>query len=112
MAVTATVELTGTVQGDPAGSRSDNATWTSGASLRAVTEFAATSSFAQATIPTGATAVLITMPTGNTNNVTIAGANSDTGVNIGPTGPAFVPIAGGNLWIKAAANTTVQLSWY
>ena len=65
-------------------------------------------SFQQITVPAGCTYLTLYMASGNAINITIAGANTDTGINMGQ-GWTWCKIGclGGTatFWVKAASGT-------
>jgi hypothetical protein len=65
-------------------------------------------SFQQITVPAGCTYVILTMAAGNAISITIAGGNTDTGINMG-SGWTWCKLGclGGTatLWVKAASST-------
>jgi hypothetical protein len=65
------------------------------------------------TPPTGAKAVTIIPPTGNTVLVTLKGVTGDTGVVLHPTDPSSVALnaAASTFCLTAASAVTVRLIW-
>ncbi len=92
MAAAATVTIAGTVTGLPSGTKTLTGTLTSVAAVGTVQELTLASGANTVTVPTGATAVLITPPAGNTVLVTLKGVTGDTGVPLHKTFPTLLPL--------------------
>ena len=74
-----------------------------------------TGAFSALAVPTGASELLLFLPTGNTIDITFAGANTDTGIVLGSGWTwAKVPVKAAsqaNVYLKAASSTTINYSF-
>jgi hypothetical protein len=64
------------------------------------------------TIPSGAVAVVIVPPAGNTNTITAKGASGDTGIIIHLTYPTVIALgSSATLVLNASSATNLDLIW-
>lgn len=105
MAATATININGTISGEPTGSRTVGPiALTSAAAVGQVTDVALASGANTITVPANSTGCLIQLPATNTAIVTLKGATGDTGIALGKTSTQLLT------WDPAAAPASFVLS--
>lgn len=83
---------------------------TAAAAIDVANSITLSSSFAQITVPATATYLMLYMASGNAINIIIAGANTDTGINMGSGWTwAKMGCLGGTatIWVKSASGSPV-----
>lgn len=101
---------TGTLQQNPPG-------FAASAAIGQVSQLALTTATAAITVPSGATAVLLVMPAGNTTAVDLGGGYTsiiNSGIHLSGTPYwAFLPLASGaTLWASSSAAVTVTATFF
>lgn len=117
-AAKATVNLSGTVTGLRDGTLKISApAFKASSAIGQKQTVSLTTSLAAITVPSGTTAVLLVMPAGNTNSVSLAGATGAAQaeqIHLGATAAwAFLPLASGaTLVASASATTAVNVTFF
>ena len=123
MAVTVTVSISGTVAGDPSGTKTISATITNGSSTVETTVYSFTGAqfvtiggtpgANNIPIPTGAIGFVLVPPTNNANTITIKGVTGDTGWVAQAQQPSIITIASGQtMGILCNTTTVLTLQWF
>jgi len=115
MAAAATITIAGLVTGLATGTKTLTGTLTSVAAVGTIQEATLSTGANTITVPTGTTAVLIGMPSGNATLVTLKGVTGDTGVALHKTFPTLLPLDSTQttfcLTAAAPLPGPVELSW-
>lgn len=111
MAASKTFTFSTTAAGMPEGAVTEGpVTDTAAAAIDVANSITLSTSFQQITVPATATYLMLFMASGNAINITVAGANTDTGINMG-SGWTWAKLGclGGTatVWVKAASGTPV-----
>ena len=107
MAASASITISGSVTSLPSGTKTLTGTITSAAAVGEVTDVTLASGDNTIDVPTGATAVLITPPSGNAVALKLKGNSGDTGILIHKTFPTVLALdATQTTFIVNAATTT------
>lgn len=108
MAASGTVTIQGSVTGLPTGSKIFQASVTSAAAVDHTLTQDLSAGANTITIPSGATCVMITPPSGNTQALTLKGVSGDTGIAISKTKPTLLSFdtPPANFVINAAGSVT------
>ena len=92
MAATGTITIIGSVTGLASGTKTISGTISSSAAVGTISDTVLASGANTITVPSGATAVVIQPPSGNTILVTFKGVSGDTGVALHKTQPSVIAL--------------------
>lgn len=111
MAVAGTISVTGTLTGQPDGSRTVALGWTITAGLSAVT-VGLSSGANTITVPTGCTLIELVPPATNTETVTYKGISGDTGTQISKTKPTIIAWETGSSFVLTTSGAIAGYTIY